>query len=75
MLFVGRKIVPPALMASPSHPVAIFKKHNDVIDRVTFWGLDDRRTWRFGQHPLPLDANSNPKPAYAAIVNDPGPPR
>jgi GH35 family endo-1,4-beta-xylanase len=50
---------------------AIFEKHKDVIERVTFWGLNDRRTWRFGQHPLILDANNNPKPAYAAIVNDP----
>ena len=49
---------------------AIFTKHKDVIQRVTFWGLNDRRTWRFGQHPLILDANNNPKPAYAAIVND-----
>lgn len=47
---------------------AIFTKHKDVIERVTFWGLHDRRTWRFGQHPLILDANSQPKPAYAAIV-------
>jgi GH35 family endo-1,4-beta-xylanase/enterochelin esterase-like enzyme len=47
---------------------AIFRKHKDVIERVTFWGLHDRRTWRFGQHPLILDANSQPKPAYAAIV-------
>jgi GH35 family endo-1,4-beta-xylanase len=51
---------------------AIFEKHKDVIERVTFWGLNDRRTWRFGQHPLPLDANNHPKPAYAAIVNDAG---
>ncbi|HJT35214.1 MAG TPA: endo-1,4-beta-xylanase [Pirellulales bacterium] len=51
---------------------AIFEKHKEVIERVTFWGLNDRRTWRFGQHPLPLDANNNPKPAYAAIVNNPG---
>ena len=49
---------------------AIFRKHKDAIERVTFWGLHDRRTWRFGQHPLILDANSQPKPAYAAIVND-----
>ncbi len=48
----------------------IFKKHEDVIERVTFWGLNDRRTWRWGQHPLLLDASNNPKPAYAAIVND-----
>ena len=50
---------------------AIFSKHKDVIERVTFWGLNDRRTWRFGQHPLIFDANNHPKPAYAAIVNEP----
>jgi GH35 family endo-1,4-beta-xylanase/enterochelin esterase-like enzyme len=48
---------------------AIFKKHEAVVERVTLWGLNDRRTWRFGQHPLLFDANNNPKPAYAAIVN------
>ncbi len=48
---------------------AIFEKHKDVIERVTFWGLHDRRTWRQGQHPLILDANGRPKPAYAAIVD------
>jgi GH35 family endo-1,4-beta-xylanase/enterochelin esterase-like enzyme len=47
---------------------AIFKKHEDVIERVTFWGLNDRRTWRWGQHPLLFDAQNNPKPAYPAIV-------
>ena len=49
---------------------SIFEKHRDVVERVTFWGLNDRRTWRWGQHPLLLDASNNPKPAYAAIVND-----
>jgi GH35 family endo-1,4-beta-xylanase len=48
---------------------AIFQKHKDAIERVTFWGLHDRRTWRRGQHPLILDANGRPKPAYAAIVD------
>ncbi|MEZ6134583.1 MAG: endo-1,4-beta-xylanase [Pirellulaceae bacterium] len=48
---------------------AIFQKHKDVIERVTFWGLNDRRTWRFGQHPLIFDANNHPKPAYREIVN------
>jgi GH35 family endo-1,4-beta-xylanase len=46
----------------------ILEKHKDVIERVTFWGLNDRRTWRFGQHPLIFDSNNRPKPAYAAIV-------
>ena len=61
---------------------AIFIKHKDVIERVTFWGLSDRRTWRFGQHPLIFDADNQPKPAYAAIIDallrpnpDLGPPR
>jgi GH35 family endo-1,4-beta-xylanase len=48
---------------------AIFVKHKDVIERVTFWGLSDRRSWRAGQHPLIFDANNQPKPAYAAIVD------
>ena len=48
---------------------AIFIKHKAVIERVTFWGLSDRRTWRFGQHPLIFDANNRRKPAYVAIVD------
>jgi GH35 family endo-1,4-beta-xylanase len=48
---------------------AIFIKHKGVVERVTFWGLSDRRTWRFGQHPLIFDANNRRKPAYAAIVD------
>jgi GH35 family endo-1,4-beta-xylanase len=48
---------------------AIFVKHDDVIERVTFWGLSDRRTWRFGQHPLIFDANNERKPCYTSITN------
>jgi len=48
---------------------AIFIKHKDVAERVTFWGLSDRRTWRFGQHPLIFDSNNQRKPAYTAIVD------
>ncbi len=48
---------------------AIFIKHKDVVERVTFWGLSDRRTWRFGQHPLIFDSKNQRKPAYAAIVD------
>jgi len=48
---------------------AIFIKHKDVIERVTFWGLSDRRTWRYGQHPLIFDATNQRKPAYTAIVD------
>jgi GH35 family endo-1,4-beta-xylanase len=48
---------------------AIFVKHQDAIERVTFWGLSDRRTWRFGQHPLIFDGNNQRKPCYASITN------
>jgi len=48
----------------------IFLKHKDHIERVTFWGLNDRRTWRFGQNPLLFDANNQRKPAYVAIVDE-----
>jgi GH35 family endo-1,4-beta-xylanase len=47
----------------------ILIKHKDAIERVTFWGLNDRRTWRFGQNPLILDADNQRKPAYTAIVD------
>jgi len=48
---------------------SIFIKHRDVVERVTFWGLSDRRTWRFGQHPLIFDSGNQRKPAYAAIID------
>ena len=48
---------------------AIFAKHGDAIERVTFWGLSDRRTWRFGQHPLIFDVNNERKPCYASITD------
>ena len=47
---------------------AIFVKHRDAIDRVTFWGLHDRRSWRSGQSPLPFDREGKAKPALDAIV-------
>lgn len=48
---------------------AIFLKHRDVIDRVTFWGLHDRRSWRAGQSPLVFDGENQAKPALRAIVS------
>jgi GH35 family endo-1,4-beta-xylanase len=48
---------------------AIFVKHRDAINRVTFWGLDDRRSWRSGLSPLAFDRDGKPKPALEAIVS------
>lgn len=46
----------------------IFMRHADVIDRVTFWGLSDTRSWRRGQDALLFDGQLNPKPAYNAVI-------
>jgi endo-1,4-beta-xylanase len=46
----------------------IFMRHSDVIDRVTFWGLSDTRSWRRGQDALIFDGELNPKPAFTSII-------
>jgi endo-1,4-beta-xylanase len=48
---------------------AIFLRHSDAIDRVTFWGISDTRSWRRGQDALLFDAQMQPKPAYQAILD------
>jgi GH35 family endo-1,4-beta-xylanase len=70
-----REVTPPseedlAKQAEAYHKLfAIFNKHEDKIERVTFWGLHDRRTWRFGQHPLLFDRDLQRKPAFDAVVD------
>ena len=46
----------------------IFMRHARVIERVTFWGLSDTRSWRRGQDALLFDGELNPKPAYNAVI-------
>ena len=46
----------------------ILTRHEDVIDRVTFWGLSDTRSWRRGQDALLFDGQLNPKPAFNAVI-------
>jgi endo-1,4-beta-xylanase len=53
----------------------VFVKHSDVIDRVTFWGLDDGRSWHNGwpvpgrtAHSLLFDRSLQPKPAFDAVI-------
>ena len=46
----------------------IFIRHKDVIERVTFWGLSDTRSWRNGQAALLFDGDLKPKPAYDAVI-------
>lgn len=46
----------------------IFNRHASSIERVTFWGLSDTRSWRRGQDALLFDGDLNPKPAYNAVI-------
>jgi GH35 family endo-1,4-beta-xylanase len=48
---------------------AIFIKHKDAVERVTFWGVSDRRSWRAGQNPLIFDGNNQRKECYISIVD------
>ena len=55
---------------------ALFRKHADQIARVTFWGLDDGRSWlnswprKRTNYPLLWDRNLEPKPAFAAVIGE-----
>jgi endo-1,4-beta-xylanase len=53
---------------------ALFRKHADKITRVTFWGLDDGRSWENfwprtrTNYPLLWGRDLKPKPALAAVL-------
>lgn len=54
----------------------IFKQYSDVIDRVTFWGTNDRYSWKNNHpqpnrpdHPLLFDRQNEIKPAFWAILD------
>lgn len=47
----------------------IFKRHANAIERVTFWGISDTRSWRRGQDALLFDGQLNPKPAFKAVID------
>ncbi|MBI1335911.1 MAG: 1,4-beta-xylanase [Phycisphaera sp.] len=53
-----------------------FLKHHDKIKRVTFWGVSDRYSWLNNwpikgrtNHPLLLDRQGQPKPAFYAVID------
>ena len=48
----------------------IFDRHADVIERVTFWGVSDTRSWRRGQDALLFTGSLDAKPAFYAVYGE-----
>jgi endo-1,4-beta-xylanase len=69
---------PPAVLQRQAEQYAqlfsLFRKHADVIARVSFWNLHDGQSWLNGfpwrrvNHPLLFDRESKPKPAFDAVI-------
>jgi endo-1,4-beta-xylanase len=54
---------------------ALFLKHADAIERVTFWGVTDADSWLNNwpvrgrtNYPLLFDRSGQPKPAFDAVI-------
>lgn len=45
-----------------------FVKHKASVEMVTFWGPNDANSWRRNGKPLLFDVNSEPKPAFDAVI-------
>ncbi|MBI5383545.1 MAG: endo-1,4-beta-xylanase [Verrucomicrobia bacterium] len=45
-----------------------FLKHDKSVEMVTFWGANDANSWRGNGKPLLFDGNSQPKPAFDAVI-------
>jgi endo-1,4-beta-xylanase len=64
-----------ALAARYAALFEVFVRHQDVIDRVTFWGVGDGDSWLNNwpvrgrvSYPLLFDRQDNPKPAFDAVI-------
>jgi len=54
---------------------AVYWKHRDVVNRVTFWGVTDADSWLNNwpvkgrsSYPLLFDRDGKPKPAFEAVL-------
>jgi endo-1,4-beta-xylanase len=71
---------PPEILARQAEQYAqlfrLFRKYDDVIDRVSFWNLHDGQSWlndfpwKRVNHPLLFDRQGKPKPAFDAVMKE-----
>lgn len=74
-----REGLPPDLLDRQARQYArlfrLFRRHADVVERVSFWNLHDGQSWlnyfpwRRVNHPLLFDRHGRPKPAFYAVVD------
>jgi len=50
----------------------VFLNNADIIKRVTFWGIDDKTSWRSVNYPTLLDKDYSLKPAFHTVTNPNG---
>jgi endo-1,4-beta-xylanase len=65
-----------ALAARYAEIFALFHKHRDKIDRVTFWGVHDGQSWLNDwpvpgrtAYPLLFDRQQKSKPALQSVID------
>ena len=46
----------------------VFIEFKDIIERVTFWGITDDKSWRSAGQPLLFDPSGKAKPAYYKVI-------
>ena len=73
-----RDACPPEILQRQAEQYAqlfrLFRKHANVIARVSFWNLHDGESWlnnfpwKRVNHPLLFDREGRPKPAFDAVV-------
>ncbi|MBD3943208.1 endo-1,4-beta-xylanase [Microbacterium sp. NEAU-LLC] len=51
---------------------SVYKAYADIIDRVTFWGMNDRFSWRATHNPLLLNSDWSEKLAMWAVSDPEG---
>jgi len=47
----------------------VYLEFSDIIERVSFWGVTDDKSWRSAGLPLLFDPNGKAKEAYYSVIN------